>query len=911
MSDEKFIRDIEKSSKYDRNEVEKSFDTKKEIKKDFNEVTESKFDEEVKKISSSDTISNTKSNAKTEYSYESYQQQWNKQGKTEEIINYTPLSFYDEEEISSETTENKEEQENSKNYQSDRDQYAREKTAEAYKNKKAENWSEEEKNRIEKRINKYGEKRAKYSQLQEKSEKVAYEADLKRPKFNRGSLKSERHYLAGKRIYNKIPKGFETYANDEIGSEVTGKIKKIAGKSGRFVLMVPHNLEILSEPLEVYIRNKENGRIQAIKESIKCSHLGYTLNLLTSKRFAAKTGYDLAYQGIKKISEATAPEYQKDEIYESVSDKVASARDFGIRRYKERNIRKHRKESQNKRYFDLKKQKFEREKHVSQMMLETPVPFEDDDTRLSKFYKKQKFKRQTRKAYEKQRKNNFFKRVKNNYNRKVLGSKFLLRKMRNLLFIAVGAVIALVMLMGSCMSCLAGGGQTEYAAFKTEEQVVSKIEDDYKIATFSYYKDFFDAIPKGCDEYHIDPVDPAGHNKLQMQAFFSAIRDGEYYGMDEASKMAETLFNIQYTSKIEVKTIIKYRPKLVINPDGTTSYKQEAYEYKICNAWLRNKYYSMGEKLYISQLNDSQKYNYENIKQSLGSFALLGGPGKKEFEDSIIQPYGWIIEGSVPVFKDYAIIATGGKVLSPLDCYVKQAGGNYLSFEHEVKNGPTYLVEYTGLSGISVSAGQFVRRNQVVGTGGSVEVKVSVTNESGTNTINPYFLFSRNNDKIEAFSPDYTKSDMKNFVYKKNGKKQKMEELKPVDGEFQWPLPGYYTVSSPFGYRISPITGKGEGHMGIDIPAPKGTSILCAKNGTVKWSGWINSYGNIVVVDHGKYQTAYAHCSSLLVKKGQKVKAGEPIALVGSTGDSTGNHLHFEVRIGSQRFDAMLWFKKK
>ncbi len=114
---------------------------------------------------------------------------------------------------------------------------------------------------------------------------------------------------------------------------------------------------------------------------------------------------------------------------------------------------------------------------------------------------------------------------------------------------------------------------------------------------------------------------------------------------------------------------------------------------------------------------------------------------------------------------------------------------------------------------------------------------------------------------------------------------------------YLWPLPGYYRLTSLFGYRIHPITGKAHSHTGIDIPAPAGTQILAAKSGQVVTSARHSSYGNYVVIDHGNgNSTLYAHMSSRAVKEGEMVSQGQVIGYVGTTGSSTGNHLHLEVR---------------
>jgi len=124
-----------------------------------------------------------------------------------------------------------------------------------------------------------------------------------------------------------------------------------------------------------------------------------------------------------------------------------------------------------------------------------------------------------------------------------------------------------------------------------------------------------------------------------------------------------------------------------------------------------------------------------------------------------------------------------------------------------------------------------------------------------------------------------------------------------VGGTWMWPVPGYTSISSGYGYRN--IFGYREFHTGIDIPAGYGTPIKASNSGVVTVASYQSTgYGNRVIVDHGGgYKTLYAHCSSLAIKVGDYVAKGDTIAYVGSTGLSTGNHLHFEIRINDQYTD--------
>ncbi len=142
--------------------------------------------------------------------------------------------------------------------------------------------------------------------------------------------------------------------------------------------------------------------------------------------------------------------------------------------------------------------------------------------------------------------------------------------------------------------------------------------------------------------------------------------------------------------------------------------------------------------------------------------------------------------------------------------------------------------------------------------------------------------------KSQASSGKSTSSSGSTAVY----------STKFTGGKFCIPAPSYTRVSSGYGYRIHPISGTRRLHTGIDFAAATGTSCVAAGAGTVIYAGWYSGYGNTVIIDHGGgISTLYGHNSSICVSKGQSVSKGQLIARIGSTGNSTGPHCHFEVRV--------------
>ena len=142
------------------------------------------------------------------------------------------------------------------------------------------------------------------------------------------------------------------------------------------------------------------------------------------------------------------------------------------------------------------------------------------------------------------------------------------------------------------------------------------------------------------------------------------------------------------------------------------------------------------------------------------------------------------------------------------------------------------------------------------------------------------------------------------IIRRQQGGSHRGGRLSLAAGSIIWPASG--PITSGFGWRIDPIFHRRALHTGIDIAAPWGAPVEAAEGGTVLYVGWMTGYGNVVVLDHGNaVSTVYAHLSSYTVRSGEAVRRGQVIARVGSTGWSTGPHLHFEVRQDGQPTDPL------
>jgi len=160
------------------------------------------------------------------------------------------------------------------------------------------------------------------------------------------------------------------------------------------------------------------------------------------------------------------------------------------------------------------------------------------------------------------------------------------------------------------------------------------------------------------------------------------------------------------------------------------------------------------------------------------------------------------------------------------------------------------------------------------------------------------YKFPKYNWKASRIKKNPFRNTVKRISFERPRNKKSLNIL-------SWPLKRG-NISSKFGYRRSPFSGKRQHHNGLDISAPKGRLILAAKSGVVTKAQWIKGgCGLGIFIKHGNFETVYCHTSKLLVKKGDRVKRGQRIGRVGSTGLSTGPHLHFEVRKNKKSYDPL------
>jgi len=297
---------------------------------------------------------------------------------------------------------------------------------------------------------------------------------------------------------------------------------------------------------------------------------------------------------------------------------------------------------------------------------------------------------------------------------------------------------------------------------------------------------------------------------------------------------------------------------------------------------------------------------------------------------NISREYGISVEVIISVnnLKDKDLLSLGQKLEIP-------AIGGGVSKSNQ-KQGPT-IVTYTVVKGDSlwsISQRYDVKMNTIISTNNLKEIsrlsigqklKLPITNMdiakaegySQGDGAEEIIYYVKKGESLWSISHDYNvklesiiaANNITNASKISTGQQLRIPNVPGARSNicnFIWPVRG--RVTSPFGPRV--LNGRKEFHSGIDIGAPTGTTIVAAESGRVSYSGYMRGYGNVIILSHdGGYSTVYGHCSVRLVKKGQYVKKRTIIGKVGSTGYSTGSHLHFEVRSGGKPVNPMSYLK--
>ena len=223
------------------------------------------------------------------------------------------------------------------------------------------------------------------------------------------------------------------------------------------------------------------------------------------------------------------------------------------------------------------------------------------------------------------------------------------------------------------------------------------------------------------------------------------------------------------------------------------------------------------------------------------------------------------------------------------------AGKRYVTIDH----GGGLRTTYGGLGAIAVRAGQVVAAGQAIARLAARATHLDWGALLDGSYVDPLLLFTRAPRlrwSAHLVDPGSLGAAVTTIAA--------LPVAGPPAGGGRLRLPVAGRMSSGFGNRVHPITGRARLHAGLDFAAPIGAPVVAAASGTVRVAGTAGGYGLLVVIDHGGgLQTRYAHASRLLVMPGQRVEAGQVVALVGSTGLSTGPHLHFEVRVHGRPTD--------
>ena len=297
------------------------------------------------------------------------------------------------------------------------------------------------------------------------------------------------------------------------------------------------------------------------------------------------------------------------------------------------------------------------------------------------------------------------------------------------------------------------------------------------------------------------------------------------------------------------------------------------------------------------QLNPSSDYEFDTLNAAMSRFAMDGILTDNVDENgNVLADDGSLLSASVVGFGEAVTFQT----------YTVKSGDSIstISRKFGLSNIST-LIAVNDISNVrTLRQGQKLKIPSMDGLVHTVAAGESLNSLSVKYHVSVEEILDANDLETETLS-----KGMELFI---PGAKMDATSLKKAMGElFVYPITASWRLTSRFGPRKDPFTGVASSHTGIDMACPTGTPIRAAMSGTVVFAGWSNIFGNYVIINHGNgYQTLYGHMSKILAKKGQSVDSSTRIGLVGSTGYSTGPHLHFTVYKNGKLVDPLTLLKK-
>lgn len=295
-------------------------------------------------------------------------------------------------------------------------------------------------------------------------------------------------------------------------------------------------------------------------------------------------------------------------------------------------------------------------------------------------------------------------------------------------------------------------------------------------------------------------------------------------------------------------------------------------------------------------LDSSSNYEFEALSGAMSRFAMVGLSDRVDENGNVLAE-----DGSVLTAQSVGI----GEAVT-FQTYTVRAGDSIstISRKFGLSNIST-LIAVNDISNVrTLRSGQKLRIPSVDGLVYKVQAGDTLNSLSVKYHVSVEEILDANDLSSESLSKG---SEL--FI---PGAKMDASELKKAMGElFSYPITASWRLTSKFGPRKDPFTGVASNHTGIDMACPTGTPIKAAMSGKVVYVGWSNIFGNYVIINHGNgYQSLYGHMSQTLAKKGQEVDHNTKIGLVGSTGYSTGPHLHFTVYKNGNLVDPLSLLKK-